>query len=273
MLCALVLITLSYGRDDGVMARAQSGAASATRPLQLAGNRIAEPFRDGWAWVSSLATAHGDARRLASENEALRQRIVRGDLALVENTRLRALLAFRSAPTFPGGFDGVAASVISRPIGVYAQSIVISAGRRDGLAEGDPVVTEDGLVGRVTRVVDRTARVVLLTDEGSAVSAVDVRTDAAGIVRRGQGPRSALRLDRVPKEQRVREGDTIVTAGWKTPTLQSLYPRGIPIGRVSSVGQSDTFPYKQVQVEPFADFSALDAVLVLIPEERLGETP
>lgn len=273
MLASLVLVTLAFGREEGTVAGVRSGAASATQPLQLAANRVAEPFRDAWGWVSSLVTAHGDARRLAQENEELRQRLVRGDLALRENDRLRALLDFEAAPDFPGGFDGLAAAVIARPAGAYAQAIVIAAGRKDGVAVDDPVVTEDGLVGRVSQVVDGSARVVLLTDERSAVSAVVVRTDAAGIVRRGQGPRSALRLDRVPKEQQVRRGDTIVTAGWKAAGLQSLYPRGIPIGRVASVGQSDTFPYKQVQVEPFADFAALDAVLVLIPEERVGETP
>jgi rod shape-determining protein MreC len=102
------------------------------------------------------------------------------------------------------------------------------------------------------------------------VSALDPSTSATGIVRRGQGPRAALRLDRVPKEQRIRPGDTIVTAGWESPRLSSLYPRGIPIGSVTSVGQTDTYPYKQVQVQPFADFSSLDAVLVLVEK---GRTP
>ena len=109
---------------------------------------------------------------------------------------------------------------------------------------------------------------MLLTDDQSAVSALDPSTTATGIVRRGQGPRATLRLDRVPKEQRIRPGDTIVTAGWRSPRLSSLYPRGIPIGAVTSVGQTDTYPYKQVQVEPFADFASLDAVLVLVEKDR-----
>ena len=81
-----------------------------------------------------------------------------------------------------------------------AQSIVVAAGRNDGIRVDDPVVTQDGLVGKVSRVESRTARVTLLTDDQSAASALDVETDAFGIVRPGSGPRSPLRLDRVPKE-------------------------------------------------------------------------
>jgi rod shape-determining protein MreC len=108
----------------------------------------------------------------------------------------------------------------------------------------------------------------LLTDDQSAVSAVDLVTDAAGIVRAGSGPRAPLRLDRVPKEAVVRVGDTIVTAGWESPRFSSLYPKGIQIGRVTSVGRTDTDLYTQVQVEPFADMSSLQAVLVLVPTDR-----
>jgi len=267
VLLSLVLVTLSFRRPDGALQRAQDVAAGALRPFQVAADRVAEPFRDAWRWGDGLLDARSDAERLARENEALRQRLVRNRLAAAENTRLRQLLRYRSGRSFPSGYDGVAASVISRPAGAYAQAIVVAAGRNAGVQVDDPVVTQDGLVGRVTRVTSSEARVMLLTDDQSAASAIVVETNAAGIARRGQGPRAALRLDRVPKEQRIRAGDTVVTAGWRSPRLASIYPRGIPIGRVSSVGQSDTYPFKQVQVEPFVDFTSLDAVLVLVAKE------
>jgi rod shape-determining protein MreC len=266
VLASLVLVSLSFQRSDGPLARAQDAAAGVLRPLQVGADRVAEPFRDAWAWFDGLLDARSDADRLEAENEALRQQVIRDQLAAEENARLRALLRFRSGPTFPDDYTGVAAAVIARPAGAYAQAIVVAAGRRDGVREDDPVVTEDGLVGRVTRVTDSEARVMLLTDDQSAVSAVDIATKASGIVRRGRGPRAPLRLDRVPKEQRIRPGDTVVTAGWRSPRLSSIYPRGIPIGIVTSVGQSDTYPYKQVQVEPFVDLASLDAVLVLVDE-------
>jgi cell shape-determining protein MreC len=76
-------------------------------------------------------------------------------------------------------------------------------------------------------------------------------------------------LDRVPKAQDVQEGNTIVTAGTRSKQYPSLYPGGIPIGRVGFVGQNDIADYKQVQVQPFVDFGALDSVTALIPRKSV----
>jgi rod shape-determining protein MreC len=266
---AIGLMTASFrGGDDGPLARAQDGGAAVLRPFQVAADRVAEPFEDAYRWIDGLLSARSDADRLAEENEALRQQLSQAQLALRENARLRALLRFRDGSRFPRDYDGLAAAVIGRPAAAFSQAINVSVGSDDGVRRNDPVVTEDGLIGLVTRVSGTTARVTLLTDEASAVSAVDVRTNANGIVHHGRASRSTLVLDRVPKEELVRLGDTVVTAGWQSPRLASLYPRGIPIGKVTSVGQNDTDLYKQVLVEPFADFRSLDAVLVLVPKRR-----
>ncbi len=266
---ALVLVTLSFREDQsGPVSDAQTAAASALRPLQVAADRVAEPFRDAYGWGRGLVDARSDAERLQKENQELRQQYVRARLAEQENARLRALLQFRSGPRFPEGFVGVAAEVIYRPPGAYAQAIVIAAGREDGVRVDDPVVTASGLVGTVSRVGSNTARVTLLTDDQSAVSATVLGTEAAGIVRRGQGPRAPLQLVRVPKEAVVHVGDTVVTAGWRSRRFSSLYPPGIMIGRVTSVGRTDTDLFTQVQLEPFADLASLEAVLVLVPSDR-----
>ena len=271
VLVSLVLVTLSFReRDDGPVTGAQEAVGSVLRPFQVAADRIAEPFRDAYAWMDGLFDARSDAERLRKENETLRQQVVQSRLAERENERLRALLDYRSGPRFPEGYTGLATAVISRPAGAYAQAIVIAVGKNDGVAVDDPVVTQDGLVGKVSRVGSRTARVTLLSDDQSAVSALDVATDAAGIVRPGQGPRAPLRLDRVAKEAQVSVGDTIVTAGWRSQRLASIYPRGILIGSVTSVGRTDTDLFTQVQVTPFADLGSLEAVLVLLPEDRGG---
>ena len=266
---SLILVTISFREDgDGPVASAQNAGAAVLRPFQVAADRVAEPFRDAYRWADGLFGARSDAARLEKENETLRQQVVERRLAERENARLRRLLHYLNGPRFPEGYSGLATAVISRPAGAFAQSIVVAAGRDDGVRVDDPVVTQDGLVGRVSRTSSRTAQVTLLTDDQSAASALDVETDAFGIVRPGNGPRAPLRLDRVPKEARVRYGDTIVTSGWSSPRLSSLYPRGIRIGRVTSVGRTDTDLYTQVQVTPFADLTALEAVLVLIPQDR-----
>ena len=155
--------------------------------------------------------------------------------------------------------------MIGRPAAAFSQAINVAVGSKDGVRVNDPVVTEDGLIGLVTRVSGQTARVTLLIDGGSAVSALDVRTNANGIVRHGRASRSTLVLDRVPKEEVVRIGDTVVTAGWQSQRLASLYPRGIPIGRVTSVGLQDIDLYQRIQVTPFVNFDSLSEVVVLVP--------
>ena len=95
--------------------------------------------------------------------------------------------------------------MIAQPSRAFDQTIVVAAGTDDGVTVDAPVVTADGLVGTVTRVTANASRVRLLTDESSAVSAVDLRTGASGIVEHGQSGDSLV-LSRVSKKEVVRAG-------------------------------------------------------------------
>jgi rod shape-determining protein MreC len=266
---SLALITVSFrDGDDGPVAAARDTAATVLRPFEIAVERVATPFRDAWAWFDGLLDAKSDADRLRRENETLRQQVIQSQFAVNQNASLKGLLAFKEGPSFPVDYVGLAADVIARPSGAFSRAVVVSIGENDGVEKDAPVVTGAGLVGIVTTVYSKTARVTLLSDESSAVSAMDVQTGAGGIVRHGRGVGTTLVLDRVPKERRVRVNDFIVTAGWRSRGLESVYPKRIPIGRVTSVGQTNTDLYKQIQLKPFADFTAIDTVLVLVPRSE-----
>lgn len=270
---SLALITASFReRSNGPLHDAQAAAAGVLQPLEVAVERVARPFRDAYGWTKGLFEARAENEELRAENEQLRQQVIQNESALQENVSLKALLEYRSAPAFPKDHDGVPAEVIARPSGSFEQTIVVSAGSGDGVAPDAPVVTADGLVGTVTRVTEGSARVRLLTDESSAVSALDLRTGASGIVRPGPSGDSLV-LDRVSKKEFVRAGDEIVTAGWRFGQLASLYPKGIPIGRVTFVGELNTDLYKQVQIVSDVDFSALDSVIVLVSRRPAPELP
>lgn len=270
VLASVVLITFSFRSDDsGPLAEVASVGTTALRPVAVGVERVAQPFRDLYAWADGLLTARSEAERLRAEVRELRQRAIQSEFAVRENLYLRDLLDYIDGPRFPADFDSVAAEVIGRPDSVFAQAVVVAVGARDGVRVNDPVVTADGLVGLVVRVSPRTARVQLLTDPRAAVSALDLQTGAPGIVRHARGTRETLVLDRVRKRDLVRIGDEVVTAGWRVGELSSLYPKGIAIGVVTSVGQTDTDLYQQIQVDPYVDFGALDAVLVLVPRERV----
>jgi rod shape-determining protein MreC len=266
---ALVLISLSYrSGTDGSLSGVQSTGATILKPFAVGVERVSQPFRDAYNWIDSLIGARGEAEELRKENEELRQRVIQNEFAVQENASLREALQYRDGPRFPRDFNGLAAEVITRPAGAFTQAVVVAVGSNDGVRVNDPVVAPEGLVGLVTRVTPGASRVQLLTDQQLAVPSLDLRTGAPGIVRHARGTRETLVLDRVRKEDVIKVGDELVTAGWSASGLTSLYPKGIPVGEVTSVGQTDTDLYQQVQVDPYVDFGALDTVLVLVPTTR-----
>ncbi|HUQ22747.1 MAG TPA: rod shape-determining protein MreC [Gaiellaceae bacterium] len=273
VLLSLALITASFREESGgPLHDAQAAVAGVLQPLEVAVERVARPFRDAYGWTKDLFNARSENERLKAENEQLQQQVIQNESALQENVHLKALLDYRSSPAFPVDYKGVSAEVIARPSGSFDQTIVVSAGSDDGVVAEAPVVTSDGLIGTVTSVTGGAARVRLLTDEQSAVSALDLRTSAAGIVRHGPSGDSLV-LDRVSKKEVVQVGDEIITAGWRSGPLASLYPKGIKIGDVTFVGRLNTDLYQQVQVVSGVDFSGLDSVFVLVSKRRAPELP
>ena len=208
VLASLVLISVSFRSDEsGPLSGAESAGATALRPFAVGLERVAQPFRDAYGWADSLLTAQSEAEKLREENRDLRQREIQSAFALRENAYLRDQLDYIDSPRFPKDFRPVVAEVTGRPPGAFTQAIVIAAGSGEGVRLDDPVVTADGLVGVVTRVTSNLARIQLLTDEAAAASAVDLRTNAAGIVLHARGSRETLVLDRVGKQYVVRVGD------------------------------------------------------------------
>ena len=266
VLISLGLITIYFREStEGPLHTAQRLGASVLMPFEVAGERVARPFRDAAGYVSDLFDAKSENRDLQREVEDLRNRVIEQETAAQENERLKDLLGYVEGPSFPADYRPVAASVIARPPTPFRQEIVIAAGSDDGVAVNDPVVTELGLVGLVTEVWGGGAKVRLITDQASAVSGVVLGSEAAGVVRQGTS-QSSLVLDRVGKDALVKERDLVVTAGWQTLRFESLYPRGIPIGTVKSVGQQDVDLYKRIQIAPLVNFDSLASVIVLVPE-------
>lgn len=271
VLVSLVLITVYFRESNGgALHSMQSGGATVLKPFQVGAERVAHPFQDAYNWFRGLVNAKSERNKLRLSNDQLRRKVIQYRSAERQNVTLRRYLHYVSGPTFPSGYVPVTAAVIAKPPSQFEQKIVLGAGSANGVRYDSPVVTPDGLVGRVTDVTRHTAQVTMLTDEDSAVSAVDLNTKAQGIVRHAQGAGDVLFLDRVARSSRISLGDPVITSGWQTGTLTSLYPRGIPIGRVSSVSRSDTSLYTFVQVTPLVDFNGLESAIVLV---RKGQAP
>jgi rod shape-determining protein MreC len=269
---ALILITISFRESSsGPLHGVQSAGATVLRPFEVAAERVARPFRDVYGYFAGLVHVKSENEKLKAEVSELRQKVLIGEAARAQNEAFRDQLKFVDSPLFPSDYTPVNTRIIGWR-NEFDERVVIAAGRDDGIHQETTVVTNRGLVGSVTQVTGNSALVTLLTDESSAVQARDQDTRAFGVVRHGQGEGSLI-LDRVTKDKRVERGNIIVTAGRRSRQYPSLFPANIPIGIVISVGQSDTGLYKQIQIQPFVDFSSLDAVTALITKKQNPKAP
>lgn len=266
VIVALALVTISFRSPTaGALHDVQGAGSTALRPFQLAATRIAQPFRDGYDWVASVSSAKRENAQLKRELRQLRLQAIGNRAAAIKAQQTEKLLHFKQGRTFPADYRAVNAEVTSFPSNAFTHSLEIAAGSSAGVRLNSPVVSGDGLVGIVSDVQPQTAVVTLLTDPSTFVAARDIQTQVRGMVHTGPG--GTLILDQVPKQLNVKEGDALVTDGTHNARYRDLYPYGIPIGRVSSVGATDTATFLQVQVQPFANLGSLDAVAVLVPKK------
>jgi rod shape-determining protein MreC len=270
---SLVLITISFRQPTtGVLHGVESAGATVLRPFEVGAERLARPFQDVYGYFRGLVHAKRENKRLRSQLDRARQELIQFESAYQDNLKFRALLKYIDSTRFPSDYAPVPARIISTAPSEFDQHVVISAGSSSGIVHDTPVVTQDGLVGRVTNLNGSAAQVTLITDNESAVQARDQQTGATGLVHVGQG-QGQLILDRVSKDQNVQVGDVIVTAGTRSKQYPSLFPRDIPIGQVVSVGQTDTAPYKAIQIQPYVNFNSLDSVIALVTKKRVPVAP
>ena len=267
VLVALTLITISFrSPTSGALHGVQGAGSTALRPFQIAATRVAQPFRDAYDYLDGLTSAKSENKRLKKELSQYRAAQIAEAAAAAREGELAKLLRLEQGSAFPNDYRAVNARVITFQTGPFTHTIAIEAGSSSGLRINTPVVSGDGLIGRVSNVFPDTAFVTLLTDPDSFVAARDVHTGIRGGIQAGPG--GTLVLNQVLKQKVVKQGDEIVTDGTRNARYPDIYPYGIPIGRVSSVGVTDTATFLQVQVHPFANLGSLDAVAALVPTKR-----
>jgi rod shape-determining protein MreC len=265
---SIVLITIYFREpSNGGLHGVQSAGATVLRPFEVGAERIAQPFRDAYGWFAGLVHAKSENARLRAEVDKYRQLAIQNEGAAQVNSDLKKQLRYVGSPQFPGDYNDVSTDIMGRSPSEFDQQLTIAAGTSSGIRVADPVVNADGLIGLITKVAHDTAQVTLLTDPELKVSAIDLATQASGMVAAGQA-RGTLVLDRVSKAQKIQQNDLIVTQGWRFGDLSSHYPRGIPIGAVSGASQSDLDLFWNVQLRPSVDFGDLRSVLVLVPKNR-----
>ena len=235
--------------------------------LAPVGDVLAAPGR----WIGAGVDTVRDYFGAASENRDLKAQLKEmkqwRDVAIAlrdENARYRTLLGLKTDPPIPM----VAARIVTDSRGPFADTRLANAGSERGVKAGNPVMSENGLVGRVIGVTDGASRVLLLTDIASRTPVMNDRTNARAILTGDGGPNP--RLDYLRGRDPIREGDRLLTSG-----DGGVLPRGLPVGtavkgldgRWRVVLASDRAPIDFVRILLFQDFTQV------VNQKALSETP
>ena len=209
--------------------------------------------------------AIGELDRIRGENADLR---AANDRLTLENARLaEAAIAARQGASLEAAqralpYKTVTAPVIARDPSGVLKTIVVGAGTDQGVRVDQVVLSEQGVVGRVSEAGSNYAKVILITDSASSVSALVQSSRASGIVRGQYG--DALVMEWVLQSEPVKPGDIVVTAGLGLGgELRSLYPKGLVIGTVVDVTKAEVSAYQRAVVAPAVDLRKLENVLIV----------
>ena len=239
---------------------------------------VLSPFQQATAWVANeihyatsavweVATLYEQNKMLRNEVEQLRGINLQANEALAENERLRKMIGYQQAAR---QFDFVAARVIGRESDTWSRMIVIDRGTMNGIANDMPVVTPQGLVGRVVEAGMNSSKVQLILDPRSSVGTIVQRAQSrvTGIVQGDMDNPTMPQMVNIPKNADVVEGDVIVTSGFG-----GVYPKGIIVGLVSSLKNDDGGLLKIGVLEAAVDFQKLEDVLVITASREAPPEP
>lgn len=219
--------------------------------------------------TSAISDNFVDVDQLLEENTALKERVasLEAEVAALqdakrENSYLKDLLNIADELA---DWQPVASTVVARSSKSWYNTITIKGGKDQGFSKNMPVITAEGLVGRINLVSATTAEVLLIIDQECAVSAVVQTSQTAGVVA-GNGYNSdSLYMIHIPADAKISTGQTVISSG-----LGGIFPRGLRIGYINNVTSVQGGLMQQATVEPFVDFDRLSNVLVLTNVTQSG---
>jgi rod shape-determining protein MreC len=261
---SIVILTAYFGESGGgALHTMQRGAQETFAPIETGATQALKPFRDFVAWAGDTIDAKDQNAELKDEVERLRSDLAEAQTSLRDANQLKAIRALHQENYFPAATQPVTARVIAKSPTVWYSSVKIDKGSNDGVRVNQPVIAAGGLAGKVISATGGTAEVRLITDGESGVSAQVFPEGVTGIVRPQVGDPNDLLLENVESGRRVTERTLVITSGFTSSKGESLFPRGIPVGRVTRVDFDELETYQRVHIKPFADLRRVDVVEVL----------
>jgi len=271
---SLILLTAYFGESAGSpLHSVQRGVVTVLSPIQEGASRALKPVRDLFGWFGDTARAKKERDQLKAQRDRLLEQVVGYQVAQQENAELHRVLALDDSNGLDA-YDKRTVRVIGRPPNnLLLDRLQVDAGSSAGVRVGNPVIADGGLVGHVSFVASDSSFVTLITDPSSSVSVkvLDPAGDT-GLLKPSVGDPLDLLVQLLPRHARIEQEDVVVSGGFRTSNLESLYPPNIPIGRVTSADPEELASDQQVHVAPIADLRHLDFVQILVgPSGSDGE--
>lgn len=229
-------------------------------------SNLVMPIQNGLTYLKNKIngnnTFFSDIKNLKQENEQLKEKNegLEQSLRELENikTENETLKEYLNLTEKYGEYKTIPGYVINKDISNYSKTIVINIGKKDGVEENMTVIGNEGLVGHVVSVTDNTAKVQTIIDTASSVSSSMSTTKEAIVCKGSLGEQSTLKAMYIPTDSNIIQGDSIETSG-----LGGIYPKGIHIGTVKKVTNTENLTDRYAIIETAVDFSKLDTVLVV----------
>lgn len=225
-------------------------AISAITPLEKGIVRLQTGTGNLWHNYVYLRGVRQENRDLQEKLQKLQLEQVRLQQDAVQARRLQALLGFKEQFID----QTVAAQVIGSSGSEQSRVVYLDKGSKDGIKEGMPVISAEGIVGKVILVQPSVSQVLLINDQTSGVGTILEQSRLQGVLKgRASGE---LVLDKVMSEEDVKTGERVLTSGG-----DQIFPKGLPVGTIGEVKHGGEF--LQVQVKPAAALNHLEEVLVI----------
>ncbi|NLU52852.1 MAG: rod shape-determining protein MreC [Clostridiaceae bacterium] len=252
----LGLAAVSYSEKSGANIISNIVSIPAA-PLQKAVTFLDEKFKNFFGYFEDIKATKNENEELKKRISELERQVLDIERLTKENNQLRDALNFKNRYE---EYEFLGASIIAKDPGNWFEVFTIDRGSKDGIEADSPVITAYGLVGRVSKVDLLTSKVVSIIDMDSTVSARLSKSRDLIVVRgdvelRNEGK---CRADYIPPDADVLPGDTIETSG-----IGGIFPKGIIIGKVVKVVQSEGHYDSYAIIEPVVDFKRLEDVIVL----------
>nr|WP_218623594.1 rod shape-determining protein MreC [Thermoanaerobacter sp. CM-CNRG TB177] len=233
--------------------KAESIVGTVFTPFQKVFYQVGEGISNFFSSIGEIGTLRATNEKLKKEVEKLRKENIQLQELMNENKRLKEALNFKTENV---ELDLKLATITGKNPGNWFNTFTIDKGKNEGIKPGMAVLDEKGnMIGQITEVGDKWAKVLAIIDRNSSVSAVAVRTRDNGVVRGDSN--GGLIMIYLPLDAELIEGDVVTTSS------MSRFPKGLIIGKVSKVTRDPGSLLKQAVIEPAADFERLEYVFVV----------